>query len=303
MAGPVQHLVWRLEQGAHAAVRGVFGALPLDPASAAGGAIVRALGPLTATHHVARRNMEIAFPDQSEAERAKLLSAVWDNIGRTFAETPHLQRMQCYAPGARIEVEGAELLDAVRDSGKPGVFISGHFANWEVMAMAIVQRGVDCAITYRAANNPYFDEAVKRMRRAYGVDTLTPKAGTRGAKELLDHLAAGRSVALMNDQKFNEGIPSSFFGYPAMTAPGPTRLAMRAGAPLIPMSARRLEGAHFLVRVHEPIKVADTGDRAADIAATVARINRFLEDRIRETPADWFWVHRRFPKAVYSART
>lgn len=304
MAGALQHLWWRIEAGGHAALGALSGAMGLDRASALGGAFARRFGPMTSVDKVAERNMEIAFPDRDATWRAATIDAVWDNMGRTLAEIPHLHRIRCYEPdpvegGGRIEVVGAERLDAVRDSGRPAVFISGHFANWEVMAMAIVQRGVDCAITYRAANNPYFDRQIIETRRAYGVDTLTPKAGPRGARQLLDHLAAGRSVALMNDQKFNEGIEASFFGHPAMTAPGATRLALRTGAPLIPMSVVRTGGAHFRVTVHEPIPVGGAGGRNADIAATVERINRFLEDRIREAPADWFWLHRRFPKEVY----
>jgi KDO2-lipid IV(A) lauroyltransferase len=299
MARLFQDLAYRAEAGGHAALGALFGAMSLDRASAFGSRLARRLGRLSGAHKVADRNMQIAFPDRDASWRAGNLDAMWDNMGRTFAEIPHLKSLRCYEPESRIEVIGAERLDAVRESGKPAVFISGHFANWEVMAMAIVQRGVDCAITYRAANNPYFDEQIKTVRRAYGVDTLTPKAGPRGAKQLLEHLAAGRSVALMNDQKFNEGIEAEFFGRPAMTAPGPTRLAMRSGAPLIPMSVARTGGAHFRVTVHAPIPVAETGARNADIKATVARINRFIEDRIRETPPDWFWLHRRFPKEVY----
>ncbi len=301
MAGLGQDLLWRAEAGGHALFGAALRAMPLDRASALGGRALRRLGPMTSTHKVAERNLAIAFSEQDAAWRAAVLDGVWDNTGRTFAEIPHLHALRCYEPGSRIEVEGAERLDAVRDSGRPAVFISGHFANWEVMAMAIVQRGVDVAITYRAANNPYFDQQIKDARTAYGVDTLTPKAGPRGAKQLLEHLDSGRSVALMNDQKFNEGIAVPFFGRVAMTAPGPTRLAMRSNAPLIPMSARRTGGANFRVTVHAPIEVERTGDRTADIAATVLKINRFLEDRIREAPADWFWVHRRFAKDVYRA--
>ncbi len=297
MAGWAQHLLWRIEAGACAGLGAGLAAMPIERASALGGRVARAIGPRMSVHRVADRNLQIAFPERDAAWRAQILARVWDNIGRTFAEMPHLRTLDCYEPGGRITVEGVERLDALRESGGPAVFVAGHFANWEVMAMAGVQRGVKGAITYRAANNPYFDEQIKVMRRAYGVETLTPKAGARGARELMEHLAAGRAVALMNDQKFNAGIETPFFGYPAMTAPGPTRLAMRAGAPLIPMSARRLydengDGARFLVQVHEPIPITD-------VAETVAAINRFLEDRIRESPADWFWVHRRFHKDVY----
>lgn len=303
MAGIGQRAIWALEAGAYEVFLRGFGALPLDMASNLGAGILKALGPLTSTHKVALKNLQIAFPEESEDWREDVARRHWANMGRTFAEYPHLKKLTAYK-GDRITVKGVEHLDAVTRSGRGAVLISGHFANWEVMAMAIVQSGLDCAITYRAANNPWFDEQVKRVRRSYGVGTLTPKAGMKGARELKEILSQGRAIALMNDQKFNEGIEAPFFGRPAMTAPGPTRLAMRAGVPLIPMSVKRIgDAARFEVTVHEPFDLPDGKPTTEAVAAVVARINRFIEDRIKEAPADWFWVHRRFEKSIYREGT
>ncbi|HFB62105.1 MAG TPA: lipid A biosynthesis acyltransferase, partial [Bacteroidetes bacterium] len=124
-------------------------------------------------------------------------------------------------------------------------------------------------------------------------------SGAKGAKELIRALRSGDSVALLNDQKFNEGIEIPFLGHGAMTAPGPTRLAMQTGAPLIPMSIVRTNGVNFRVTIHEAIKPVDTGNRTSDIRATVIKITKFIEHQIRTNPTDWFWVHRRWPKELY----
>jgi KDO2-lipid IV(A) lauroyltransferase len=103
----------------------------------------------------------------------------------------------------------------------------------------------------------------------------------------------------MNDQKFNAGPAAPFFGRPAHTASGPTHLALKFGAALQPMSVQRLKGARFRVIVHDPIPLARTGDRAADLQAGVEKVNAFVEARVRERPAEWFWVHKRWPAAAY----
>jgi KDO2-lipid IV(A) lauroyltransferase len=154
-------------------------------------------------------------------------------------------------------------------------------------------------MTYRAANNPYVDRRIKESRYRYGVRLFAPKGGD-GARELLEAMKKGESVALMNDQKFNRGgVAVPFFGRPVMAAPGPTRLALRFGTVLQPMSVQRLKGARFRAVVHPPITVPDTGDKTADIAAGVAAVTRFVESQVRERPEEWFWVHRRWPKEAY----
>jgi KDO2-lipid IV(A) lauroyltransferase len=153
-------------------------------------------------------------------------------------------------------------------------------------------------VTYRAANNPYVDQRIRESRARYGVKLFAPK-GTEGARELMRAFARGESVALLNDQKFNGGVAAPFFGVTAHTAPGPSTFALKFGVPIVPMSVQRIGKARFRVIVHEPMVLADTGDRDADIAAGVRRINAFMEERVRERPHEWFWVHKRWPKEMY----
>ena len=293
-----QDLRWRLEAVAFAGLTALLRTLGVERASNLGGWLLRTLGPKTGTHRTVTRNLRIAFPDMPEAEREALAVAAWEQTGRTFAETPLLDRIT--VESGRLEVVGLERLHAIRDSGRSVVFVSGHLANFETMASVILAAGVPCQITYRAANNPYVDAQIRRARARYGVKLFAPKGG-EGARELLQGMQRGESVALMNDQKFSEGPEVTFFGQPVNAAPGPSRLALRYGTVLQPMSVVRLPGVRFRVTAHEPIEIPRTGDRQADIAWGVQAVTSFVEDRVREAPVDWFWVHRRWPDRVYAA--
>ena len=290
-------LTWRIEAGAFDLASAALRLLPVDWASGLGGALFRTLGPITRSHRIADRNIRLAFPDITEGARAALLRAQWENLGRAFFEFPLTDRIT--VASGRVELVGGERLAAIAQGRLATVFVSGHFSNWEVMPLVIVQSGVTCQMTYRAANNPYVDESIKRRRARYGVRLFAPK-GEEGARELLVALKRGESVALMNDQKFNEGPAAPFFGRTVHTASGPTRLALKFGAVLQPMSVQRLKGARFRVVVHDPIALENTGDRSSDLQAGVAKVNAFVEARVRERPAEWFWVHKRWPAATYA---
>lgn len=293
----VSKLVWMLEAALFAAVSTAARLVSVDSASRFGARFFRTLGPLTSAHRVAGRNLRIAFPQASNAEINQLLQAQWTELGRSLTEIMILDRV--VADTSRLEIEGAERLAQIAAGGGPVVFISGHFSTFELMAAAIVQAGIKCQITYRAMNNPYVDAQVRKTRFRYGVRLFAPK-GLDGARELMRGLSRGDSVALMNDQKFNGGIAAPLFGITAYTAPGPATFALRFGIPLQPMSVQRIgDSARFKIIVHEPIHLADTGDRAADIEAGVRRINAFIEDRVRARPAEWFWVHKRWPSEIY----
>jgi len=273
---------------------------PIDSVSNFGARLFRALGPLTGAHRVAERNLRIVFPDADDAEIKQLLRAQWTELGRSLTEFTIVDRI--VADTGRLEIEGLARLQAIAADAGPVVFISGHFSNFELMAAAIVRAGVKCQVTYRAMNNPYVDERVRRVRYRYGVRLFAPK-GLEGARELIRALERGESVALMNDQKFNGGVEAPFFGVMAHTAPGPSTFALRFGIPLQPLSVQRTaNAARFKLLVHEPIVLEDTGDREADVEAGVRKINAFVEDRIRARPAEWFWVHRRWPNEVYRRR-
>ena len=273
--------------------------LGVERASGLGGWLLRTLGPKTGTQRTVMRNLRIAFPDMPPAERERLALDQWEQTGRAFAETALMDQIVAQD---RIEVVGLERLHAIRDSGRPVVFVGGHFANIETLAATIIGAGVPCQITYRAANNPYVDAQIIAARARYGITLFAPKGGD-GARELLAGMARGESVALMNDQKFSEGPEVTFFGQPVNAAPGPSRLALKFGTVLQPLSVTRLPGVRFRLTVHDPIALEKTGNRSADIARGVQAITRFIEDRVREHPVDWFWVHKRWPDRVYAALT
>jgi KDO2-lipid IV(A) lauroyltransferase len=291
-----QHVLWRLEALGFDLLGLLFRLMPLETASRFGGAALRLLGPLSGAHRTAARNLRIAFPDMDPDARRRLLDAQWDNLGRLTAE---FQLMHKLTPASgRIEIVGGERLRAVAESGRAAVLISGHFSNWEVMAAVIVHLGVRCQVTYRAANNPYIDKRIIDTRKGYGVTLMAPKGGD-GSREVLQAMAAGESVALLNDQKFNQGVVAPFFGVPVTTAPGPTRLALKFGCPMIPMSVERLEGARFRVTIWDSIAPERTNNRAGDIEQGVRNVNAFIEARVRERPAQWFWTHKRWPAEAY----
>ncbi|MFA4952424.1 lysophospholipid acyltransferase family protein [Brevundimonas sp.] len=282
-----------------AAFIGLMRLLGVQRASGLGGWLLRTLGPKTGTQKTVMRNLRIAFPDMPPAERERLALDQWEQTGRAFAETALMDQIVAQD---RIEVVGLERLHAIRDSGRPVVFVGGHFANIETLAATIIGAGVPCQITYRAANNPYVDAQIIAARARYGITLFAPKGGD-GARELLAGMARGESVALMNDQKFSEGPEVTFFGQPVNAAPGPSRLALKFGTVLQPLSVTRLPGVRFRLTVHDPIALEKTGNRSADIARGVQAITRFIEDRVREHPVDWFWVHKRWPDRVYATLT
>lgn len=293
----LRDLNWRLEAAAFKGLFGLLRLLGVERASGFGGKLLRTLGPLTGTHKTVTRNLRIAFPDMDPAERARLAVDQWEQTGRTFAELAVMDRLT--PDSGRIDIVGLERLHAIRDSGKPVVLISGHLANFEVMAAVIMAAGVPCQVSYRAANNPYVDALIRQSRERYGIKLFAPKGD--GTRELMAGMKRGESIALLVDQKYSQGPEVEFFGQPVNASPGAARMALRFGTVMQPLSVVRLPGVRFRVTAHEPIAVPDTGDKAADVKAGVQAANRFVEDRVREHPVDWFWVHKRWPPQVYEA--
>lgn len=266
--------------------------LPVDYASALMGRILRVLGPLLSKHRIARANLSQAFPDRDGAWIEATLRAMWENLGRTAGEYPHLDSFDCYAPDGRIQVAGAENIDALRDDGRPGLFFSGHLANWEIPSLATIQRGVPMARIYRAANNPYVEWLFRR--RGGGDAELIPK-GAKGARRALALLKEGGHIGMLVDQKMNDGIAVPFFGRPAMTAPALAQFALRFRCPVVPVRTERLNGARFRVTFHPPLALPEDADRHQAVTAVMTAVNNILEDWIRERPEQWLWVHRRWP--------
>lgn len=292
-------LAWRLEALGFDVVSVLVRLLPVDAASAMGGQLLRWLGPLTSVQKTVDQNLRIAFPEMSAAERRRLSLAQWENFGRYCLEMVFMDQLT--PAKGRVEVVGAERLAEIAAGGGAAVYVSGHFSNFEVMAAVLMDAGITCEVTYRPTNNPYFDQRIIKSRQKYGIKLFAPKGEAAALRGLFGALDRGESVALLNDQKFNEGITDLFFGQPARTATGPTRLALRSGVRLQLGYIERLKGARFRAVVCEPIYLKPSGDRAADLAHGVRLINAFLEERVRARPEEWFWVHRRWADEVYAA--
>ena len=284
----------RLEALAYDVVTGIMRLFPFRAVSALGGFMVRMIGPLTSKKHIAETGLRTAFPDKSDDEIKRLLKDQWDNLGRTFAEFSLTHRLKPFEENSRVTVIGLEHFNAHH----PAIIITGHFANWEIMATVLTQSEHRVRITYRKINNPLIDDRIRKQREAYGTKFLVKKTGHASGRELFEALKSGDSVALLNDQKFNTGLEVPFFGEPAMTAQGAVRLALKTKRPLLPMVVTRKK-SKFTVTFFPPIELQTTGERDADVLDGVKQVNHFIENRVKENPAQWFWVHRRWPKSLY----
>ncbi len=298
MASALRHFQWRLEAAGFDLVAGLVRLLPVDAASAAGAWLFQRLGPLTGWHRTTLRNLRIAFPEWDEAARQRLARAQWENVGRVLIEFFMMDRIM--ADPTRVELIGREKLDAMVAGGRPIVFVSGHFANWEVMAAAKTIAGIEGVLAYRGANNPYIDAKMRESRRRYGVRLFAPK-GAQGGREVMSALKAGLSVGVLSDQKYHEGLRVPFFGHLVPTQHAPVRWAMRFDAHLQPGWVERTKGARFRVYVADEIPLPRSGGAPSDVEAGVAAINAFIESRVRARPHEYWWVHRRFPNPLYEA--
>jgi KDO2-lipid IV(A) lauroyltransferase len=283
---------YRIEAWGAALFFAVFRVLPLDAASALGGAVARWIGPLVGISKRARRNLRAALPELSAAEIATIVRGMWDNLGRVAAEYPHLREIRIFPRSDRVETRGLDHLQDAIAAGRPLIIFGGHLGNWEIAALAAGQYGIDVAQIYRAANNPLVDAMIAGFRGDGG--EFIPK-GAIASRRAVAALRRGAHLTLLVDQKLNDGISVPFFGRPAMTAPALAMLALHFDCTVLPARVERLHGAHFRLTIEPPLPLPRSGDRTADVAALMAEVNRTLERWIRQRPEQWFWLHRRWP--------
>ena len=224
----------------------MFELLPLDRASALGGALARRIGPFLGVSKHARRNISRAFPELSGTEIGRVVAGMWDNLGRVAAEYPHLRKIRVFEACGRIETHGFEHVDRAVATGRRMI---GHIANWEIAMLAGIQHRISVAQIYRAGNNPLLDRMITRFRGDEG--ELIPK-GRIAARRAIAALRRGTHLTLLADQKTNDGIPVPFFGRPAMTAPALAVLALRCDCDVLPAWVERLDGAHFRLTIFPP---------------------------------------------------
>jgi len=272
----------------------LFALLPVDLASAVGGWLGRSFGPWLPFSRRALSNLQAALPELPGRRRQEILRGMWDNLGRVMAEHPHLDRLWDDRAGGRIELVGAEHLPRPTDDRRrPCLMFSGHLANWELLPIGASRQGLTLTSIYRRPNNPLIRELMTAGRRD-GRGRLVPK-GRDGARAIVAALAEGGTVAMLIDQKMNDGIPVPFFGRPAMTAPALAQLALKFRCPVLPARTERLGGARFRLTVLAPLALPDTGNRDADIRALMTQVNDLMESWIRGHPEQWLWLHKRWP--------
>lgn len=256
----------------------LFKILPADAASNVGGWLGRTIGPRLAASRKAIRHIETSLPG-IDAQAAVI--GMWDNLGRTIAEYPHLKTII-----ARAEIHGY-----LPEGQKQFVFFSGHLANWEISATGMMHFfGIAPQLVYRAPNNPYVQKLLDRCRSLKGKISTIPKS-SKGARDMIRALQDGDSLGILIDQKYRQGIEADFFGQPAMTSPAFAQLAQKFDVPLVPVRPERLNGAQFRITVYPPIP---TKDRSIEDIVTQA--HDLLEEWITDRPDQWLWLHRRWIK-------
>lgn len=260
----------------------IFRILPPSWASATGGFLARDIAPRLAGSRKALRNITVSLTKSDENAGREILKDMWDNLGRTFAEYPHLKTL---SSETYTEVIGAENIPA---DGSCIIF-GGHIGNWEIKPAVTANRmDKDVSVVYRAPNNPDADRLLDACRKKAGnIQTLAKSVS--GMRNLIKDIKGDRTIGILIDQKYNEGIAVPFFDRPAMTSPAFVELAQKFDIPLIPARVERIKDCNFRLTYYPAI---ETKNRDASDVMTDA--HTMMEDWIRERPGQWLWLHRRW---------
>ena len=263
------------------------------------GFLARNLGPLLPVTKVGDVNLRLAMPELDAAARRRVLRGVWDSLGRTVAEFPHIGSLGPTESGPGWEFVNEQILRDIAASDAPAVLVGAHIGNWEILPAALSRLGLRLGFFYRAASNAVANEAILQLREQACRRKLPGFAkGAQGARQAVAHLSRGGHLGVLFDQKLNNGISVKLFGHQAMTAPAAAALALKFNAPLVPVRVQRIGPARFRLTVENPLERPHTGNNAEDIAVWTQAINDCLEAWVRDDPTQWLWLHRRWPKEV-----
>ena len=283
-------LLFPLEAAGFAAIAGLTRALPVDQASSISGAAWRKFAPMNRRHARANAQLATAMPELNGDQRAKILDGMWDNLGRTTAESFHLDEILDNTARVEIGSELKAIVETVKSGG--GVFVSLHLGNWELAVPLLAQAGLNVTSVYQRIRNPHVDSAVVQMRGKYYKGGLLPK-GPDAARELLRAVSRGGTVAIMGDLRDFRGEAVPFFGRPAPSNIFPAMLARQRKLPLYVAKIMRVNGVKFKLGIAQ-INMPITPDKQADIRQATCDIQTQFESWIRQTPEQWMWGHRRW---------
>ncbi|MCW5717355.1 MAG: lipid A biosynthesis lauroyl acyltransferase [Bauldia sp.] len=247
---------------------------------------------------LARRNLALAIPGKSAAEREAILAGVWDNLARTMAELPVIRELTLRDPADplkglsdRVEFVGREHAEAVIASGKVGIAFMAHLGNWEVLPAAVASIGVRLATLYRVPRNTHVMNTLGRWRG--DLVKLAP-SGPGAALRIARELKAGVHFSMMSDQRTPGGPAVPFFGRPAESNPIVARMARQFEAPILGVRCIRLPGSRFRVELTPPLEVPRDAEGRVDVDGATAAINAVIEGWVREHPEQWLWLHNRW---------
>ena len=267
----------------------VFKILGYNLASNFGSLIGALFGPLFRSKKNILSNIKKALPNIDEKDHELIIKKMWKNYGRILSEYIFIKNFRNSKLQKLLTVEGQEILNELKESKEPVVFISGHFNNFELMAMQIEKSGINLATIYRPLNNIFLNKVMERIRKKY-ICMNQIKKGRSGTRELLEYFKKKHSIALMIDQRVSEGIKSIFFKQPALTTTIPAQLVKKFGCKIVPIYIERIKDINFKITINKPLVFS----KETSIEEITLVLNKWLEKMILFNPSQWIWSHDRW---------
>lgn len=275
------------------------GAMRLQPprfASWAGGFWARKIGPLTSIHRTALKNLRLAYPEKTEAEREAIAIGMWDNLGRMGGEFVHLDRIWQYnmwePAKSRIETTGVSNFVAMRIDGKPALVFTAHLANWELPAIAAAAQGLDSAVLFRAPDNSFFADLLFEARSRVMGNLVA--ASHVAVFELAAVLDQGKHLGILVDQARRGGPTVQFFGQPCSANPTIARLARLYECPVHGVRVIRLPEGRFRIQCTPALDLPRDAKGKIDVDGAMQMITSVVEGWVREYPEQWTWFYKRW---------
>ena len=267
----------------------IFKILGVNFASYLSGKIISFIGPVFRSKDLIKSNILKALPNLSHSEVEKITKKMWNNYGRILAEYVFIKDFRTSKLEKNIQIKGKEILEEIKKNNEPVIFVSGHFNNFELMAMQIEKSGINLAVIYRPLNNKFLNLIMERIRKKY-ICKNQIKKGISGTKQLLSFFKKKTSIALMIDQRVSQGINSNFFENKALTTTIPAQFVKKFKCKIVPIYIQRVKDIKFKLTIHDPIIYSDN----ESIESITLDLNHKLEKLILKNPDQWIWSHNRW---------
>ena len=267
----------------------IFKILGLKIASYISSKITSFFGPFFRSKELIRSNIIKALPNINQNEIETISKKMWGNYGRILAEYVFIKDFRGPKFNNKIKVNGQDVLERIKKDNEPVIFVSGHFNNFELMALHIEKSDIDLAAIYRPLNNKFLNFIMERVRKKY-ICKNQIKKGISGTKKLLTFFKKKTSIALMIDQRVSQGIKSNFFNYECFTTTIPAQFVKKFKCKVVPIYIERTLDTNFQLTIHEPIEYS--GDET--IESITVNLNSLLEKMILKNPEQWIWSHNRW---------